>query len=68
MKIDKRLSVAPLPSPGALPKDPAGDFAPRHPFRLALCAFAMVRPHLWQILDPPLRSNCAVLNESCMAF
>jgi len=47
----------PDPSPGALPLDPAGGSAPIPPFRLALRALAMVRPHLWQILDPPVAQS-----------
>jgi len=31
-------------APGALPLDPDGGSAPRPPFRLALCALAMVPP------------------------
>ena len=33
----------PDPPPGALPLDPAGGSAPRPPYRLALCALAMIR-------------------------
>ena len=52
--VRAEMASPPDPPPGALPLDPAGGSAPWPPFRLALRALAMVRPPLWQILDPPL--------------
>jgi len=56
----KKLSASGVSAP-----EPRWGLRPQTPFRLALRALAMVRPPLWQILDPPLLIAICLLYISC---